>query len=148
MTVVQSRAYLDANVLIGMIERVEDLTSAQLGLLAEMDLGKMIAVTSALSLAEVMVAPLARDDAALGNAYLELLRPDGALDVVPVSHGVLLEAARLRSLTRMKLPDAIHVATAITSDCTVFISADRGIRLPGEMRRLVWDALSVSGILE
>lgn len=142
MTDAPTRIYLDANVLIGMVERVEDLTLGQLALLKELDAGTLLGVTSELSLAEVMVVPLARNDDELCRAYLGLLRPHGALDVVPVSRETLLEAARLRSVTKMKLPDAIHVATAAMSGATAFVSADRGIRLPRTMRRLLWDALA------
>ena len=59
----------------------------------------------------------------LGAAYAHLL----GLVVAPVSRAVLVEAARLRPTTRMKLPDAIHAATARLSGSTVLLTNDAGI---------------------
>ncbi len=36
----------------------------------------------------------------------------------------MLEAARLRALHALEMPDAIHAATAKTSRCTHFLTAD------------------------
>lgn len=136
-----ARVYLDANVLIGMVEVGGNLSRGQLGYLDRLDRGDFIGVTSTLSLSEVMVKPFALQDADLGAAFVTLLQPEGSLDVVPITRDVLLGAARLRAATRMKLPDAIHVATAEASGCIEFVSADRGLRLPGAMHQIIWDRL-------
>jgi predicted nucleic acid-binding protein len=58
------------------------------------------------------------------------------LDLVPVSRRILFQSAELRFVRRrdhgkkLKLPDAIHLATAIQRGCRYFVSADTGIRLP------------------
>ena len=51
---------------------------------------------------------------------------------MPVSRDVLVAAARLRAETNMKLPDAIHAATAQLTGCTQFLTNDTHIKaLPG-----------------
>lgn len=135
------RLYLDANLLIAIVEVGPRLTPAQLSLLDRIDAGQAIGVTSELSLCEVLVKPVAERKAELNAAFLELLRPGGVLQVVPISRDVLLRAAMLRAETRMKLPDAIHVATAMLAGCEVVVSADRGLRLPETLRQSVWDRL-------
>lgn len=45
---------------------------------------------------------------------------------------MLIEAARLRAVTNLRLPDAIHGATAILSGCQTFLTNDRRLAaLPG-----------------
>jgi predicted nucleic acid-binding protein len=38
---------------------------------------------------------------------------------------VLIEAARLRANVNIKLPDAIHAATALLTQCSTFVTNDR-----------------------
>jgi len=47
----------------------------------------------------------------------------------PVDRSVLIDAARLRGRTGLRLPDAIHASTALASGCDTFLTNDR--RLPG-----------------
>ena len=136
------RVYLDTNVLIAMVEIGPRLTPGQLALLRRIDAGHMVGVTSELSLCEVLVRPFADGNVQLNAEFLELLRPGGVLEVVPISRDVLIRAAGLRADTRMKLPDAVHVATAAATGCAQFVSADRGLRLPQTMRQSVWDRLT------
>ena len=52
--------------------------------------------------------------------------------MVPITRALLIEAARLRASSRLKLPDAIHLATALQYECPVFLTNDTRIRpLPG-----------------
>jgi len=44
--------------------------------------------------------------------------------MAPVSRDVLIAAARLRAETGLKLPDAIHAATAQFTGCDQFLTND------------------------
>lgn len=48
--------------------------------------------------------------------------------MLPVSREILVEAARIRAGTALKLPDAIHVATARMCGCEVFLTNDTRIK--------------------
>ena len=49
--------------------------------------------------------------------------------MISVAREILLEAARLRAATpALKTPDAIHAATALLHNCSVFITNDVGFR--------------------
>jgi predicted nucleic acid-binding protein len=53
-------------------------------------------------------------------------------DLRPVSQDILIETARYRENSGMpKLPDAIHVVTAIRTQCRTVLSADLRLKLPG-----------------
>lgn len=63
----------------------------------------------------------------LQSLYRDSIRNSSLLSVCPVTRDILIEAARLRSVSSLRLPDAIHLATAINSGCSAFLTNDRGI---------------------
>jgi predicted nucleic acid-binding protein len=55
----------------------------------------------------------------------------------PISRDVLYETVELRRITPLKLPDAIHLATAIAAQCAFFVSRDRDFKRMPEWMELV-----------
>ncbi|CUS34801.1 Ribonuclease VapC (fragment) [Candidatus Nitrospira nitrosa] len=97
-----------------------------------LDHGKLTAVTSELTLAEVLVKPLLDHHTERQAAYLHALQPSTSLQIVPVSRDILIAAAHLRANAHLKLPDAIHAATAQQTSCDQFLTNDARIpALPG-----------------
>jgi len=73
--------------------------------------------------------------------YLNLIVESGLVDPKAVSREILLETATLREVVRLKLPDAIHLAAAIRSQCNFFVSRDDDFsKLPDGMERVLPDA--------
>jgi len=57
--------------------------------------------------------------------YEHLLDPAGPLGVRAITRPILTRAAELRAAhTALKLPDAIHAATALLDGCTTFLTND------------------------
>ncbi|MGC4002203.1 MAG: PIN domain-containing protein [Pirellulales bacterium] len=84
--------------------------------------------TSELTLSEVLVHPLRLGNADLASIYMKMLAGAYWLSVVPVSPPVLEAASVLRASQRsLKLPDAVHVATAMFSGCSHFLTQDQRI---------------------
>lgn len=136
------RIYLDTNALISVLEKAGKLDAAQKTLVGEIDKGELEAVTSELTLAECLVKPIAEKDEPLIRAYLSLLAVDSEfVRVSDVSRTVLLEAARIRAGTGVKLPDAIHIATANISQCDAFVSNDRRLASANTMEFKLWSQL-------
>jgi|tagenome__1003787_1003787.scaffolds.fasta_scaffold20782701_2 predicted nucleic acid-binding protein len=72
-----------------------------------------------------------------------------ATELVPVSRDLLIETADLRQVSRYKLPDAVHVVSAIRSQCTYFLSNDvDGKRVPSEMQWVRPNAEGLRTIVE
>lgn len=139
------RIYLDTNALIAVLEKADELDTAQTALVEEIDEGELEAVTSELTLAECLVKPIAEKDEPLIRAYLTLLAADSEfVRVSGVSRSVLLEAARIRAGTGVKLPDAIHIATANISQCDAFVSNDRRLAPANTMEFKLWSQLGQS----
>jgi predicted nucleic acid-binding protein len=125
------RLYLDANVFVYIVEGFEMYKEALGALLRDMDEGRVVAITSELTLAEVLVKPIQTGRADLVRAYETMISPGRGREIMPVSRDILREAARLRASTSLRLPDAIHVATAKLSNCHSVITNDAGIRDSG-----------------
>lgn len=124
------RVYADANALIRGVEGEDSAAVAIRDLLVADD---AVVFSSELTLAEVLVGPLRRSLAEPSEpmarlwrtTYEALFQKAGALEAVPVSVALLRGAASLRAEHRsLKLPDAIHLATAIHGRCDVMLSHD------------------------
>lgn len=124
------RVYLDANVFIYAVEHHPEHTAYLEALFDLLDRGLVDAFTSELTLAEVLAKPFEQKRANLVQLYESMIAPSAWLTVVPVGRAVLVHAARLGPELGLKLPDAIHVASAATADCSTFLSNDRRLRLP------------------
>lgn len=118
------RVYLDANIIIYAVEGFIPFLAQMRTLMAAVNAGEIVAVTSELAVAEVLVKPLKEQQPALQQAYQTFLMPTPEFEVVPISLTVLEEAARLRATTKLKLPDAIHLATALHYQCDTFLTND------------------------
>lgn len=122
-----SRIYLDTNIFIYAIQGDEQIFGPLQGLFDLLRMKKGIAVTSELTLAEVL--PGARD--VDRRNYLNLIVWSGIFDLRAVSRDILMETADYRKAAGMpKLPDAIHAVTAIRAGCHKILSSDRRLRLP------------------
>ncbi len=80
--------------------------------------------------------PYRTENLLLEDTYESVLAREPLLEVMALSTPVLRLAARLRVELAMRLPDAIHVATAMQARCDCVLSEDKGIRVPSHMRRL------------
>ena len=121
------RIYLDTNIFIYALEGYPIFRSVLTTLFNALDRGELTAVTSELTLAEVLVKPLLDRHAERQAAYLQALQPSTSLQLIPVSRDILIAAARLRADTNLKLPDAIHAATAQLTGCAQFLTNDTRI---------------------
>lgn len=123
-----SRLYLDSNVLILLGEGKGETAELVSELAAQQERSDFLC-TSELTLGELLVHPYRHNDDRLIDRYDRWLTSGGFMEVGPVDRSVLWYAAVLRSAYQsLKLPDAIHISTAIGFGCSHFLSADS--RLP------------------
>jgi len=116
---------LDTCVFIYLIKEHPDHLPILAPLYAAVDAGQLPAVTSALTILEVLVVPLRHGDAALAVRYEALLRGSRGLETVDVSAAILRDAAALRASTGLRTPDAIQLATALARGCSALVTNDR-----------------------
>jgi len=118
------KVYLDASVLIYAIEVPQLFPMLDSYLLEALGKGQLTAVTSWITLGEVLVKPLQLKDAVLEKTYREFLTPSAHLEIYPVTHAIIDQAASLRALHNFKLPDTIHIATGMITGCTHYLTGD------------------------
>lgn len=87
--------------------------------------GKLMMVTSALTLLEVLVIPYRAADVTLAERYESLLTRSRGLSLVEIDRAQLRAAARLRSAFPIRTPDALQVAAALSGGCRTFVTNDR-----------------------
>ena len=92
--------------------------------------GEIQLVTSLLALAETLVTPHRNQDDELIATYRELFtQPPAGLSVSPLDATILDRAAEMRATSAsLRLPDAIHLATADTEQCDCFLTNDKRLR--------------------
>ena len=91
-------------------------------------LGNLSVVISTITLAEVVAGPLRSRDEVLAAQYKEALTRSLGWQVYPLDVETAVEAARLRSVYSLRLPDAIQVATAIRAGARAIATHDGDLR--------------------
>ena len=118
------RIYIDTNIVIYAVEGLAHYAAQVQPLLDAMDAAEVFVVTSEFTLAEALVGPLKTQNLSIQQIYRSFLTSSAILEVVPVSRAILEDSAQLRATTKLKLPDAIHLATALQHQCDSFLTND------------------------
>jgi len=119
--------YIDISVAIYTMEGSPDYYSLLQPLWSKFYAGEIQIISSELILMEVLVVPLRNGNNSLVVDYEELLL-SSQIRLIPISQSLLKQAANLRATTNLKTPDAIHAATALSVNCSQFITNDKGFR--------------------
>jgi predicted nucleic acid-binding protein len=123
------RPRLSGIIFIYALEGYPDFQARITILLEAMDHQEIEALTSELTLAEVLVKPFRERNVAWQRTYQEVLQPSVNLRLLPVSRAILIAAAQVRAQFPIKLPDAIHAATAQQVSCGSFLTNDPGFKI-------------------
>jgi predicted nucleic acid-binding protein len=116
--------YLDTNIFIAAFEMTGESSRHVWRVLQAAESGRISPVTSELTLAELLSKP-SLDPPSLPSIYEDLIRDRPGLRAVPISRQILIEAAAIRRRTAgLKLPDALHLGTAVIANCTHFFASD------------------------
>ncbi len=119
--------YADTSIFIYTVEVNPDYYSLFQPLWLLFQAGDIEIISSELTLMETLVVPTRNSNSDLSNAYEQLLLSP-AISLVLISQTVLKEAVRLRAMTNLKSPDAIHAATALSENCTMLLTNDSQFR--------------------
>jgi predicted nucleic acid-binding protein len=86
--------------------------------------GRNPASLSMVTVAEILVRPFRRSPAAVATAE-GFLRYFAEIRLIQVTYDVAREAARLRALTDLPMPDALIIASARVSGSDMLVTNDR-----------------------
>ncbi len=130
---------VDTNVFIYHLQQHPRYLPVTRDLLGAWERGSHRGVTSVVSLSEVLVKPLRESDHAAAEEYRNLLATFPNLGLLGVTRNIAEGAARIRAIHGLDLPDAIHIATAVTGGATGFISNDPAFRRVRDIEVLLLD---------
>jgi predicted nucleic acid-binding protein len=94
-------------------------------LFAEVDAGRINALVTPITLAEVVTGALKAGHEALGERYRQVLTRSGGWALREIDADVAMLAARVRLRYRLKLPDAFQLAVAVHEGCHALVTHDR-----------------------
>jgi predicted nucleic acid-binding protein len=135
------RVALDTSIFIYQLEanpRYLALTDPIFARLARPDAG---AVTSTITMTELLVAPYRNSDESLVDEFYALLTRYPNLDWIAPNLEIADLAARFRALYRLRTPDAIQAATAAHAGVTGLITNDPAFTKLTAFETLVLDRL-------
>ncbi len=92
---------------------------------ADVSAGRIHAVVTPVTLAEVVSGPLSVGSEAQAQRYRNVLTRSPGWSLCPFDADIAVLAARLRIRHRLKLPDAVQLATAIQQGCHALLTHDR-----------------------
>ena len=102
-----------------------DLLDPVFGLMESRALG---AVTSTVTLAEILTKPFVDKNFSLADDIKFTLKSFASLAVVPLDEKLAEAAALIRARYTLRLPDAIQVAAAIQGEATLFLTNDKPVK--------------------
>lgn len=94
-----------------------------------------LVVASQLARAECLVKPERAGSPVLRERFEDFFSESGII-LVDVTNEILAKAVDLRAHKRLKMPDAIHVATALFAGCDLIVTTDSDIHERGPFGRL------------
>jgi len=101
------------------------------------------AVSSVITLTEVLTYPLKLGNTRLEREYRDILPHSGGFRLLTITARIAESAAALRARYNLRTPDALHVAAAIDVRCDAFLTNDTGIKRVTEITVLVLDELEL-----
>jgi predicted nucleic acid-binding protein len=115
--------YLDTNCVIYFVENHPIWCPKVTARIAKCRLASDDVAVGDLARAECLVGPFKSGDSGLEARYRAFFS-DPDVRVLPLTAAVFERGARMRVAYSLKLPDALHVATAIEHGCGLILTAD------------------------
>lgn len=149
VTSTRATVYLDANVFIMAFEQAGARSDHAWWIFEAIEGGEIVGATSEITLAEILVKPTERGALDLAAAYDKMIVSGPNFEVLQVRRDILTAAARIRAVRpSIRLPDAVHIASAIAMECTYFVTEDRRMKAPDGMTMLSVTPFTIDDILK
>ena len=122
-----NRVYLDANIIIYLVEKNAEYHALVHSTLREMAQDGVDLISSELVVSECLIGAVRRENEAILLAYERFFDGDRfGIELQPVSSRVLWTAPQVALDFKLDLPDALHFATALDQGCDAFVTNDKG----------------------
>jgi predicted nucleic acid-binding protein len=128
--------YFDANIFIYMMEGFPSMETQLREIRDSIYHQESQICTSELTLCEVLVPAFRSNNTELLSLYRRFIEDSGAFELVPTTREIYVRASLLRAQLGLKTPDAIHVASAVDFGCKIFLTNDKPIKVPKDIKIL------------
>lgn len=128
-----SKVYWDAMIFVYALERNPTYSSIVQSILQSMHRRGDSLLTSVFTLGEVLVGPRTLGSIS-GSDRVKAYFASGAIEILPFTLEASEQFASIRAWTRVRSPDAVHLASASLAQVDVFLTNDRKLRnltIPG-----------------
>lgn len=134
-----SRIFIDTAPIIYFIEKNHRYLNIVRPVFVEIDAGKIEAITSTITLLEVLVLPFKTKNERLAERYREILLYSEGLTSFEVLHKVSEMASKLRAKYSIKTPDAIQVGLGVLYGAEKFVTNDPDLKKVSDINVLLID---------
>lgn len=136
------RVGLDSAPIIDHVEKNPDFALRCHPFFLAVDRGTIRAYTSTISLTETLVLPMRNGDSAREDTFRKLLLSSRGLTSVPLLREIAKQSARLRAVYNLRIPDSVQLATALHSNCDIFLTNDDKLKRVQEIEIVVISELT------
>ena len=137
------RLYVDTAPLIYYVEEHPSYIAKMDRIIDLIETTPLTAFSSVLTLTEVLVHPLRTGNKQLAREYRDILVISSTYALVAITTPIADTAADLRARYNLRTPDALHVASAITTGCDAILTNDIDIKRIQELSVLALDELEL-----
>src|SRR5262249_10369125 len=137
------RLYTETAPLIYYVEENPAYVGKMDAIIAAIEDRPIEAISSVITLTEVLTRPFKLGDTRLAREYRDILLHSGEFRLLLVTSRIAESAADLRARYNLRTPDALHIAAGIDARCDAFLTNDTGIKRVTEIAVLVLDELEL-----
>lgn len=137
------RLYVETAPLIYYVEVHPTYAAKMDTIIQTLEATPIAAVSSVITLTEVLNQPIKAGDKRLEQEYRDILVNSGGYQLVPVTVQIAEKAADLRARYGLRTPDALHVASALYVGCDAFLTNDASLKRVAELPILFLDELEL-----
>lgn len=105
--------------------------------------GDFQSCSSVITLTEVLVQPLRRNNQTLADDYRDLLFNGENFQLLSLTASIAERAAELRAKYNLRTPDALQIATALENNCDAFLCSDNGLKRVTDLRIIILNDLEL-----
>ncbi len=128
---------LDTSIFIYQLEEKSPEVELTTDVFRMIETGMPSAVTSVITITELIVQPLQRGRLYAADDYEKVLVEYPHLEIIEINLPVARLAASLRATYRLRTPDALQLAACLAAHATAFVTNDAALRRVGELEILL-----------
>jgi predicted nucleic acid-binding protein len=133
--------YIETAPFIYFVEQNPTYVNRMREIFRQITAGNLDAVSSVITLTEVLAHPLKQGNATIAQAYRKILSTGRHFTILPITLNIAERAAEMRAIYNLRTPDALQIASALEAHSDAFLTNDRGLQRVTEIAVILVDDL-------